>query len=151
MALAPPPRRLVECVLLSIDEIGIARTILNIEAGRKKLVLIGNVHSTVVLQNVSKEFNIEVDEILKGTGRRNDRLYAIGFCAYYLHHIFGYEMEDVVIMLDKDISVCYKYSKVVKNLSPRHSSTKKYLTIKNQLDPILTKLAQDDNKLKKTK
>jgi hypothetical protein len=134
---------LIDAVLVSVQKVGIAKTIYNLSMGLKKESLSKAVKAindtNIVIHAVADKFDITADEILFGKGRKNERLHAIGFCAYYLHYIYKYEMDDVTVLLNKDISVCYKYSKIVIGLNPGHKSDQIYLGVKVELDNQLKK------------
>jgi hypothetical protein len=93
-----------------------------------------NIHSKFVLEIISQSLKITIKEIMYGTGRKNARAYAIGFACYYLHYVFKYDMDEVKYMVNKNVWVCYKYSDKIKQLNPNHTSDRKYLDYRNELD-----------------
>ncbi len=90
-----------------------------------------------VLDEVSKELNLAVTEILYGSGRKNDRYFALGFCCHYLHDHYEYDMEKVEIFVGQTISVCYKTYKLIKNLTPGNPRDDEYLIKRTKLDSVI--------------
>lgn len=108
---------------------------IELEINRKRNAFRKNNHVKIVLSQVSEAMQVTKDEIISGSGRKNERVIAIGFCVYYLHYIFGYDMaEQVQYMLDQDVWTCYKHSKKIKSLKPHLANDEKLLVIKKTLD-----------------
>lgn len=108
---------------------------IEIEINRKRTAFRKNNHVKIVLDLVSEAMGVTRDEVISGNGRKNERVIAIGFCAYYLHYIFGYDMaEQVSYMIDQDVWTCYKHSKKIKSLKPSLPNDLKLLQIKEVLD-----------------
>lgn len=127
--------RLDETVLLCIDQIGIENTIRALKGEIKKNQSLHNSDALYIVNLVSEVLDISEREIFSGTGRKNDRRYALGFCTYYLHHVYKYDMEEVRYMLRKNNEwAIYKYSALIERLNPQHNSDKKYIEIKKVLD-----------------
>lgn len=127
--------RLIEVFLLSIDKIGIQKTNKALKGEIKKNQSLNNSDATFIVSAVAAIMKITEEEIYGGTGRKNERVYAIGFCAYYLHYVYEYDMEEVQYMLrQKNEWVIYKYSLLIKELNPEHSSDKPFIQIKTLLD-----------------
>lgn len=130
---------LINAVNQSVKVIGIDKTISNVNAGlRKENMVEYPLYQTFqkVLLEVAGAFGISGDEILHGKGRKNERYYAVGFCAYYLHWIYKFDMEAVAILLEKEISICYKSSYAIKNLNQNHPADDRYKKTKLSLDSI---------------
>lgn len=128
---------LYNVVQRSINIVGIEKTIINVTNGLKKENMAEYPCFLTVITEVGKTLDITTKEILYGTGRRNERHYAIGFCAYYLRYIYKCKMEIVTILLEKDESVCYKYSRMIQKLKPQHSADLRYIRFKEALDIVL--------------
>jgi hypothetical protein len=107
---------------------------IELELNRKRNSFRKNAHVRIVLPLVAGAMGITEQEILNGTGRKNERVIAIGFCAYYLHYVFRHDMEDVQYMIDRDLWTCYKNSNLIKNLKDHLSSDEPFIVIKKLLD-----------------
>jgi len=106
-----------------------------------------NDHVNFVISSVAESFEINVEELLSGTRRKNDRIIALGFCVYYLHSPpFSYDMKDVRYLLHMQLPSCYKYYNRIKTLDPGHRADERYVQIKSRLDEKL--LSRNNKKLK---
>jgi hypothetical protein len=122
-------------LLRTVEAIGIERTFDILKIAELGDIEFNNVHARFVITTVSNAFGIAVHEIVYGTGRKNERKYAIGFCAYYLHVHYDFNMQtDVSHFLNKDVTLCYKYCKPILKLNSNHVSDKKHCEIKEKLD-----------------
>ena len=122
-----------------VSKIGEAKT-LELLQGAQFNVDISDERVLKVLDSVSEITNIPIHEILFGSGRKNERKYAIGFCAHYLHspEYYNMDMEQVKDFLCKnDVVICYKYAKLIGKISPTHISDKQMHEWKKQLDTKL--------------
>lgn len=127
-------------LLRTVEAIGNERTFELLKDAEFQEVVIDNEDAKFVIENVGDAFDIPISEIIYGYGRKNERKYAIGFCAFYLHYGYGYNMEkDIQYFLKKDLTLCHKYSKLITKLNPKHVHDRKYIEIKDRLDDILKK------------
>lgn len=127
-------------LLRTVEAIGNERTFEILKEAEFQEIKFDNDDAEFVTTKVATAFGIPLHEIIYGFGRKNERKYAIGFCAYYLHYNFGYNMEkDIQYLLKKDLTLCHKYCKLITKLNPRHVHDKKYMDIKDQLDPLMKK------------
>jgi len=92
-----------------------------------------------VVLAVSQKMNITAYEIVNGSGRKNHRKYAIGFCCFYLIKNYEVDADEVAQYLKKDTSLCYKYLKDVTNLNGKLISERMYYEIKMEFDDLFTK------------
>lgn len=143
--------RLLDVFLLAVDELGIQKTNKALRVEIKKKKSLTNSDAFFIVSAVAELLEISVEEIYRGTGRKNDRRYAIGFCAYYLHYIFKYPMDEVCYMLRKQNEwTVYKYSLSIKCLNPNHASDQPYIEIKELLDKRVQEHKKQRNKKKST-
>lgn len=126
-------------LLRTVEAIGIDQTDAVLKQAEYQEVKLANKHVEFVVATVANGFGIPIHEIVVGNGRKNDRKYAIGFAAYYLHFIYNYTMDEVKDFLKKDVTLCHKYLKLVQKLSDRHISDKNYLELKKQFDTVFVK------------
>lgn len=123
---------------------------IEIEINRKRNAFRKNNHLKIVLSLVSEAMEVSKEEIISGIGRKNERAMAIGFCAYYLHYVFGYDMaEQVQYMLSQDMWTCYKHSKKIKSLKKTLPSDEKLYMIKEDLDKRIMEAVYNSKKPKK--
>lgn len=131
--------------LLAIEEMGNEKTAKALFHERKKCALQNNEDANAVLRIVSRVFKVPVTEITHGVMRKNDRQAAIGFCAYYLHFRFDYEMSMVAHKLNKSQRLCYKYSKQIRDLKTTSKADKKYCAWKRLFDTEISLLLASKN------
>ena len=123
----------------AIDTIGAEPVATALKAAMSGDVCFDNPLVELVVTTVARKTEIPVCEIINGSGRRNDRRFAIGFCAFYLKDIYHFTPEQIETYLKKDISICSKYAKAVRTLSPKLITDKKYIEYKEYLDKVLVK------------
>lgn len=127
-------------LLRTVEAIGNERTYEILKEAEFQEIKFDNQDAEFVTTKVAAAFGIPLHEIIYGYGRKNERKYAIGFCAYYLHYNYGYNMEkDIQHFLKKDLTLCHKYCKLISKLNPRHVHDMKYMEIKDQLDQTFKK------------
>jgi hypothetical protein len=140
--------RLIEVGLKAVDKLGIDHTVKTLLGEIKKYQSLHNSDAFFIVSAVSEVLDIPEDEIFYGTGRKNERRYAVGFCAYFLHYVYKYDMEEVRYMLRKDNEwTLYKYSALIEKLNPQHNSDKQFIAIKE----LLQSRVQDHIKRNKKK
>ncbi len=122
-----------------IEQYGIDGAVKRLNASLSQEVKFDNDDVELVLVTISEKLNIPVAEIIFGNGRKNERKYAIGFCAFYLRNHFHYPTEQIIAFLKKDESICHKYTRLISQLNPHHSHDKKYCELKKEFDTLLPK------------
>lgn len=139
---------LLDAAFRCVDAIGYEKTLDVLNQAQFQEIKFDNKIVEKVVTLVAKKTGVTVYEILFGSGRKNERKYAIGFCAYYLHssEFFNIEMVEVGALLMRIENSCYKYAKMVTRLKPGYVSDKKFLEIKKELD---VELAKESSKSKK--
>jgi hypothetical protein len=89
-----------------------------------------------IIRTVCGKFGISIEELIHGTGRKNDRKMAIGFCTHYLHQSQKLIIVEIASLLKKDESICRKAMRNMASLNPRHITDQHYIHYKNELDLI---------------
>ena len=120
--------------ILCIDRMGLRHTTRVLEKQVDTHRLQNNPDADFVLKMVSRTFKVPVEEIRIGVTRKNERIYAIGFCAYYLHCRFGYGMKQVGTLLRKTEWTCYKYANLIQDLDPKSARDKHYVAWRKLFD-----------------
>jgi hypothetical protein len=134
-----PKGNLFQQLLLTVEAIGVEKTDQLLKQAQYQEIKFDNSEVEVVVTTIATKFDIPVHEIIYGNGRKNDRKIAIGFCCHYLHEVFRLDMLEVKEHLKKDVTLCWKYAKLIPKLSPRHPSDKVYLEYKVEFDQSLVK------------
>lgn len=145
--------RLLETVFNGIEEIGFDGTIKCLSRAVKISRSKKNPDAVFVVNLVAENLKITPKEIYAGIGRKNNRIYAIGFCAYYLYYICRHDMESIQYMLDKEeLWVLYKYSSLIRGLDPKNPNDIPFFELKKVMDPVVRdyykKNAKNNKKLK---
>lgn len=135
----PESSSLIDLLFKTVEEVGVTHTMEILNKARYEKLEFENETVRIVVETVAKKFRIPTYEIIYGSGRLNDRAYAIGFTAYYLRHHFSFDMDEVSIHLKKNPVLCHKYSKLISSLNDNFKSDLKYKNIKKELDPHFVK------------
>lgn len=135
---------LIDELFRTVEAIGVDNTLKTLRQAQFQEVKFDDKRVEAVVTLVSKKTSVPAYEILFGVGRKNERKYAIGFCAFYLHSpsFFNIDMEIVTDFLKKDQNLLYKYSKLVQKLNPNHTNDKKFFDWKRELDSEVNKHAK---------
>jgi len=123
----------------TVEAVGIDKTVEVLKSAQYQEIKFADPDVEFVVTQVAIHFDIPSHEIVYGNGRKNDRKLAIGFCAHYLQTVYARNMDEVKDHIKKDLSLCWKYAKLITKLSPRHHTDRKYLEIKDKLDVIFVK------------
>lgn len=92
-----------------------------------------------IVRTICSKFSITVEELIYGTGRKNDRKMAIGFCTYYLHESQKLVVVEIADILKKEESICRKAMRNMQQLNVKHVFDQHYIHFKNELDLIFFK------------
>jgi hypothetical protein len=86
---------------------------------------------------ISKEFGIEIEQILCAKNVRGDQKFAIGFCVYFLYEKYSLGEIKKYIFKERDKSALTKYRQLIDNLNPRYKNDKVYIEKKIRLTEVL--------------
>jgi hypothetical protein len=134
-----PTGNLFQQLLLTVEAIGVEETDRILKEAQYQEISFDHSDVAQVVVTIAQKFTIPVHEIIYGNGRKNDRKIAIGFCCHYLHEVYKMDMMEVKDHLKKDVTLCWKYAKLIPKLSPRHPSDRIYLEYKTEFDQKLKK------------
>lgn len=137
--MATPSSSLIDQLFRTVETIGIERTDQILQEAQFKGIVYTNKDVEFVVKTIAKGFQIPEHEIYFGIGRKNDRKWAIGFCVHYLTVVFEYETDDVADFINKEFSLCHKYSKLVDEINPKHYVEARYAELKTRFDLQITK------------
>lgn len=147
------PARLLDELFKTTDVIGTEMTIKILRSVRDQNRFT-DANIGFVVKLVADTFGVDINEILFGIGRKNERIYAIGFCTYYLKDHFQIPIEIIKDQLNKNsIQVCYYYYRMIVGLDSKIHSHRKYIDMKSDFDKqilirknSLTSTNKDGNK-----
>ncbi len=141
--------QLLDEVLRCVGNIGYEATLEGVRKLQSQTITFSDERVNKVVMLVCEEINISTHEIVYGSGRKNERKFAIGLCAYLLHseEFFDIPMNDVADFLGKEAQLLYKHSKIVQRLRPNNTVDKKYLEIKTSVEQRLIPFIQKTNKV----
>ena len=117
-----------------VSLVGVEKTIKVLEDNYKKQSLVSKADAVYVRNLVGKLIGCSEQEMLYGKTRTPSRYLSIGFCCYYLHVYLRHDMDDVLYMMNKNQSVCYKSMKAIGRLDEGLVQDQKYIEIKSCLD-----------------
>lgn len=125
---------LMRSLELLVSLVGVEKTAHILEDNYKKRSLVNNTDAVYLRQLVGSVLGCTEQEMLYGRSRNPTRYFSVGFCCYYLHIYLKYDIEEVLHMMNKNQSVCYKSMKAVGRLNERYFADQKYIEIKDRLD-----------------
>lgn len=126
-------------LLRTCSKIGVEKTIAVLRGAQKSKIEWANSETEFTVTKVSEITCIPTSEIMNGKGRSNDRKFAIGLCCHFLKHVFGFEMIDIQVLMQKHFTNCHKYYKQVNNLSKKIMNEAKFIEYKETLSELITK------------
>jgi ferredoxin-fold anticodon binding domain-containing protein len=126
---------IIEELLKSIKTRGLKKTLflLKVESNQA----IDNPYVINILQNVSDEFNVLVEDMINGRYIRGDYKYAIGFSVYYLYDKMTLGEIHKNVFRNKTKTLLSKYRQMILDLDKSERLNKKYIDIKLKLDKKL--------------
>lgn len=134
------PSRLLDELFKTVEVFGVDRTTDILKTTRERNYEFSNDDVSFVVTMVATEFQLDINEIIYGNGRKNDRIYAIGFCIHYLKNHFKYPIESIKDQLNKgNFQNCYYYLRFINDLNPKIHTHKKYLGMKSVFDAEVQK------------
>lgn len=134
--MSPDPLSFLRRLLNTVDTIGLKRTEEILCLASKPDIAFSNKHVEYVVQVIADEFQMEIGEIIYGSGRKNERRLAVGFCCFYLYHVFHVHVNDIASQLKKVPALVYRYKNEIVTLKPKHVADAKYCAIKEKFDNI---------------
>lgn len=131
---------LIDKVFLAVEKVGMCKVDEALSALIAPSVSFDDERVQEILTVISEKMDIPIHEIIYGVGRKNERKMAIGFGSHYLESILKIPPDEITKYLNKHISICYRYSKKVRQLNPSHLADQKFCEIKQELDNCFKKM-----------
>lgn len=131
---------LLKEIFATLSKFGPKKTAQLLSAIRNTKNILHNNGVKNILAEITEEFKISVEELMRGTGRKNYRSLARGFFIYYLKDVYNYEIDIISFSTQWERSMCYDYLNEVENLDPGFDEHKKFIEIKNSLDQKFKKI-----------
>lgn len=129
-----PSSSLIDQLFRTVETLGVERTDTILKEAQFQGIVFPNKDVEFVITTVASAFEIPVHEIYYGAGRKNDRKWAIGFCIHYLNTQYDYSLEQIAHFINKDVSSCHKYGKMICSINAKNFAEKRYMELKELFD-----------------
>ena len=126
---------IVEELLKSIKTRGLKKTLTLLKVETNNTIV--NPFVVNILEEISKEFNVLIDDMINGRYIRGDYKFAIGFSVYYLYQKMTLGEIHKNVFRNKTKTLLSKYRQMILDLDKSERVNKKYIDIKLQLDQKL--------------
>jgi hypothetical protein len=126
-----------EEIIKSIKVRGLRKTIQLIKVESDEPFTIKDPDAIEVLQVVSEQFNVLLDDMVNSRYIRGDYKYAIGFSVYYLYERMTLGDIHKKIFPNKTKTLLSRYRQMILDLDKSEKMNKKYIDIKKILDDKL--------------
>jgi len=126
-----------EEVIKSIKSKGLKKTLQIVRVNPSDGIQLTDPFSINILQVVSDEFNVLLEDMVNSRYIRGDYKYAIGFSVYYLYDKISLGEIHKNIFRNKTKTLLSKYRQMILDLDKNERLNKKYIDIKHKLDQKL--------------
>ena len=126
---------IVEELLKSIKTRGLKKTLTLLKVETNNNIV--NPFVVNILEEISKEFNVLIEDMINGRYIRGDYKFAIGFSVYYLYQKMTLGEIHKNVFRNKTKTLLSKYRQMILDLDKSERVNKKYIDIKLQLDQKL--------------
>jgi hypothetical protein len=125
---------IIEELLNSIKTLGYKKTLNVLRVEKKKEGEEIDEFDKFVLDTITNEFQITLEDLLYGRYIRGEIKYAIGFVVYYLYEKKTLGQIHKNIFKFKNKTLLSKYRQIILDLNKSHKADEKFITIKQKLD-----------------
>ena len=126
--------QILEELLTSVKVRGYKKTLSALKTETNKKIENLDDFDKYVLDCVTEELNITINDLLFSRYTRGNNKYAIGFCVYYLNDKKPMGEIHKKIFINKNKSLLTRYRQIIFNLNKSHKADIKFIEIKNNLD-----------------
>lgn len=126
--------QILEELLTSVKVRGYKKTLSALKIETNKKIENLDDFDKYVLDCVTEELNLTINDLLFSRYTRGNNKYAIGFCVYYLNDKKPMGEIHKKIFINKNKSLLTRYRQIIFNLNKSHKADIKFIEIKNNLD-----------------
>ena len=142
--------KLLQEILESVESIGIDNTTKILQNAKIQNIVIDDVNIESVLNIISIKCEVDVDRILNGKDKTDERKIATALCVYHFVENLHLSYADIKKVLNKDKAALSRLYSLVKGIdfkSPRGEFNKKIVSLVNEINlEILDKKIKTKNK-----
>ena len=135
--------QILEELLTSVKVRGYKKTLSALKIETNKKIENLDDFDKYVLDCVTEELNITINDLLFSRYTRGNNKYAIGFCVYYLNDKKPMGEIHKKIFINKNKSLLTRYRQIIFNLNKSHKADIKFIEIKNNLDKKIQNYQQE--------
>jgi len=135
--------QILEELLTSVKVRGYKKTLSALKIETNKKIENLDDFDKYVLDCVTNELNITINDLLFSRYTRGNNKYAIGFCVYYLNDKKPMGEIHKKIFINKNKSLLTRYRQIIFNLNKSHKADIKFIEIKNNLDKKIQNYKQE--------
>lgn len=117
-----------------VESKGFARTLNILKENNNKGYEVNDPFDSFVLNTISTQFDISIENIMRSRYVRGDMKYAIGFCVYYMYENKSLGEIKKNVFKDRNKGLLFRYRQMIIELTKKDSP---YFEIKTELDKII--------------
>jgi hypothetical protein len=128
-------------VLKTVEVMGMDETSKILQKARFNSLTLHDGNIEFILKTVSKQTSVEVERIIHGTDKTDERKIAVALCVYYIKAELKYSYGIIKKILKKDEAALSRYFSLVKRVdmkSPRGTLNQSLCSHINQLNVLFT-------------
>jgi len=97
----------------TIQKVGIDNTVKILQEAKQHSLILNDNNIDFILKTVSELTDVEVDRILKGIDRSDERKMAVSLCVYFIKEEYSYSLPDLKKIFNRDVSALSRHYTLV--------------------------------------
>jgi hypothetical protein len=126
---------LIQELLKSVEVLGVDATTSILRVARSNSLTLQDKRVEFVLNMVSSNYSIPIEEIINSHSKSTRRMLALKFCIYYLYEVFEISFGDLKLIFKRDKSLLSRSTKEMRLMVVDNTSVN---NIKNRFDLLIT-------------
>lgn len=135
---------ILEELLNSVKTLGFRKTLNILKVEKKKDVVEMDDYDHFVLDTITREFAITIDDLLYGRYIRGEIKYAVGFAVYFLYENKTLGQIHKNVFKFKNKTLLSKYRQMIFDLKKSHKADEKFISLKDKLEKIIQTFKKDN-------
>jgi hypothetical protein len=133
---------LIQELLKSVEVLGVDATTNALKVARSNSLTLQDKRVEFVLNMVSSNYSILIEEIINSHSKSTRRMLALKFCIYYLYEVFDISFGDLKLIFKRDKSLLSRSTKEMRAMIIDNQNVK---DIKNRFDLLITDFKLKNN------
>jgi hypothetical protein len=133
---------LIQELLKSVEVLGVDATTNALKVARSNSLTLQDKRVEFVLNMVSSNYSILIEEIINSHSKSTRRMLALKFCIYYLYEVFEISFGDLKLIFKRDKSLLSRSTKEMRAMIIDNQNVK---YIKNRFDLLITDFKLKNN------